>query len=222
MSEGILFSQMQPPSELTEEFHRWYETDHIPARMVLPGFVSARRYAAVEGTPKYLAAYFLDDLAALKTPEYLRLKASPSALTGRMLGLVECFTRYTGELVSDVGDATADGDFLSVVGFEVPLEDTAEFERWYRDEHEPMLLEVEGWLRIRRYLVLDGEGGPWTHLALHELAAAEVMNSPARARARAAPLRSALAGRPWFATSGRWLYQAVSAHCANGTRPQSS
>lgn len=220
MTAGILFSQMQPPAQspagLTEEFHHWYETDHIPARMVLPGFVSARRYEALAGTPKYLATYLLDDLGALQTPEYLELKARPSALTRRMLGLVEGFTRYTGELVSDVGETKAEGEFLSVVAFEVPPEDTAAFQRWYAGEHEPMLLEAADWLRIRRYVVLDGAGGPWTHLALHELASAEVMNGPERALARSAPLRAGLADRPWFKASGRWLYQAISTHYADG------
>jgi hypothetical protein len=59
--------------------------------------------------------------------------------------------------------------------------------------------------------VLDGAGGPWTHLALHELASAEVMDSPERARARRGPRRDALAGHDWFGRSGRWLYERISA-----------
>jgi hypothetical protein len=74
-----------------------------------------------------------------------------------------------------------------------------------------MLLEAKDWLRVRRYRVVDGEGGPWTHLALHELASTEVMNSPERAKARRGPLRDQLASRPWFGESGRWLYRQLSA-----------
>jgi hypothetical protein len=210
MNPAILFSQMEPPAELTEEFHRWYETDHIPARMALPGFLGARRYHALDGDPAYLAVYELDDLDALATEGYQQLKAAPSALTDRMLSLVNGFTRFTCEQISDVGQPVY-GPYLSVVAFAVPDEFTDAFDEWYSGEHVPMLLEAADWLRVRRYRVLNGEGGPWTHLALHELASVEVMDSPERARARKGPLRDALAGHDWFASSGRWLYERISA-----------
>jgi hypothetical protein len=127
-----------------------------------------------------------------------------------MLGLVNGFTRFTCEQISDVGQPVY-GSYLSVVAFAVPDEFTAAFDEWYSGEHVPMLLEASDWLRVRRYRVLDGEGGPWTHLALHELASVEVMDSPERARARKGPLRDALAGHDWFASSGRWLYERISA-----------
>src|SRR5690348_13881925 len=73
-----------------------------------------------------------------------------------------------------------------------------------------MLLEADDWLRVRRYRVPGGAGGPWTHLALHELASV-VMDSPERARARKGPLRDAPAGHDWFASPGRWLYERISA-----------
>jgi hypothetical protein len=210
MNPAILFSQMEPPAELTDEFHGWYEKDHIPARMALPGFRAARRYRALDGSPGYLAVYELDDLDALQTEGYQQLKAAPSALTDRMLGLVHGFTRFTCEQISDVGQP-AFGAYLSAVAFAVPEEYTDAFDQWYSGEHVPLLLEAPDWLRVRRYRVLDGAGGPWTHLALHELASAEVMDSPERARARKGPLRDALAGHDWFAGSGRWLYQRISA-----------
>ena len=98
----------------------------------------------------------------------------------------------------------------------MPDEFTAEFDRWYEDEHVPVLLEAGDWLRVRRYRVLDGTGGPWTHLALHELASTGVMDSPERARARKGPLRDVLAGNDWFARSGRWLYEQISVVVATG------
>jgi len=215
MTPAILFSQMEPPTELTGEFHDWYENDHIPARMALPGFQGARRFRALDGEPAYLAVYELDDLEALQTDGYRQLKAAPSALTDRMLNLVHGFTRFTCEQIADIGEPIY-GDYLSAVAFAVPEEFTAEFDHWYEDEHVPMLLEAGDWLRVRRYRVLDGTGGPWTHLALHELASTGVMDSPERARARKGPLRDALAGNDWFARSGRWLYEQISVVVATG------
>lgn len=212
---AILFSQMEPPAALTDRFHAWYETDHIPARMALPGFAGARRFRALSGEPEYLAIYELDSLAALETDGYQELKRTPSRLTGEMLAKVSGFTRFTCEQLSDDGDG-GEGAFLSAVAFAVPEDQTAEFDTWYETEHVPLLLEASDWLRVRRYRVISGDGGPWTRLALHELASKEVMDSPERARARRGPLRDRLSGRDWFTASGRWLYERISSHDGTG------
>lgn len=202
---GMLFSQMEPPPGTEEDFHAWYDEEHIPARMKIDGFSAASRYEAVEGEPRWLAVYELSDLAALETPEYRKLKSDPSPRTAAQLGAVSGFTRFTCELASDTGYA-GEHTYLAAVAFPVPDVDADQFDDWYETEHSPMLLEAEGWLRVRRYRVLNGTGGPWTHFALHELASRDVMNSPERAAARQGPKRDALVDRPWFAQSGRWLY----------------
>lgn len=210
MAPAILFSQMEPPAGWEEAFHTWYETDHIPVRLRLDGFERATRYRALSGEPAYLAIYELTDLAALQTPEYEQVKRAPSQETERMLANVHGFTRYTCEQTFDSGAVDAVPTHLSVVAFAVPSEDAARLDEWYELEHIPRLLRADDWLRVRRYRVVSGEGGPWTHLALHELASAEVMDSPERAHARQGPMRDALAERPWFARSGRWLYEVLS------------
>jgi hypothetical protein len=59
------------------EFNRWYFEEHVAERLALPGFRSARRFEAVEGSPRYLAIYELDSPEALTTPEYRVLAHSP-------------------------------------------------------------------------------------------------------------------------------------------------
>ena len=207
---GLLFSQMQPPPGEEEDFHHWYESEHIPARMALPGFASAVRYEAVEGEPRYLACYFLDDLGVLDTPAYRRLKSEPSERTARMLASVRGFTRYTCTEISDTGDAGEQPGVLQVVTFAVPPEDEADFEAWYEQEHVPLLMGADGWLRVRRYRTQPGfDGPPWTSFALHELRDRTALDSPERARARTTEWRDRLARRPWFAGSGRWLYRPI-------------
>jgi hypothetical protein len=206
----MLFSQMEPPPGWDEDFHGWYDTEHIPARMALPGFESAVRYEAVEGEPRYLACYVISDMNVLETPEYRRLKSDPGERTVRMLANVRGFTRYLCDEISDTGDSDEESGALSVIAFEVPEADEAEFEEWYEGEHVGLLMQVPGWLRVRRYRVRPGFDGPgWTHLALHELRSADALDRPERAAARATVRRDALAGRPWFAASGRWLYRPI-------------
>ena len=208
---GILFSQMEPPAGWEADFHAWYDTDHIPARLAMDGFESARRYEARDGEPKYLTVYELSDMAVLDTDAYKQLKEAPSAETTRMLENVIGFTRYTGREITDSGPVDRAGRFLAVAAFAVPEEDLDRFDDWYETEHSQLLLKAGDWLRVRRYEVVSGEGGPWNRLALHDLASREVMDSPERAAARLGPKREALADREWFAQSGRWLYEVLGA-----------
>jgi hypothetical protein len=60
-----------------DEFNRWYFDEHIAERLACPGFISARRFVAVHGQPRYLALYEIDGPDALATPEYQGLARSP-------------------------------------------------------------------------------------------------------------------------------------------------
>jgi hypothetical protein len=42
----------------------------VPERTSCPGFLSGRRFVSVEGTPKYLAIYELDDVDVLDSAAY--------------------------------------------------------------------------------------------------------------------------------------------------------
>jgi hypothetical protein len=56
------------------DFHEWYNRRHVPERVPgLPGFLRARRFAAVSGGPKFIALYDLKSAAALTTPQYRAL-----------------------------------------------------------------------------------------------------------------------------------------------------
>jgi len=208
-ARGLLFSQMDPPPGEADEFDDWYEHEHIPARMELDGFTRAARYRGLDGGPAHLAVYELDDLDVLRTPAYVELKEKPSPRTARMLGTVASFTRYQCEQLSDTGDAQ-EAACLFAVAFAVPDAELDQFEDFYETEHVPLLMQVPGWSRVRRYAVVSGEGGSWNRLALHELRSTDALDSPEREAVGTAPKRSALAGRDWFKASGRWVYELIS------------
>lgn len=69
-AEGLLYVEVDCPPELEGEFHAWYNLEHVPERLGIPGFVSGNRYAALEGSARWLAAYRLESPAALESPEY--------------------------------------------------------------------------------------------------------------------------------------------------------
>jgi hypothetical protein len=80
MNKGFLFVLMQPPPTLEEEFNAWYDTEHIPERLAIPGFETALRYVCTDGAPRYLAMYDLASPDVLNSPAYLKVgfdNASP-------------------------------------------------------------------------------------------------------------------------------------------------
>jgi hypothetical protein len=70
-----------------QEFNRWYWEEHVAERLACPGFISARRFRAIEGSPRYIALYKIEGPEAVRTPEYLALALPErqSAQTKQML-----------------------------------------------------------------------------------------------------------------------------------------
>jgi hypothetical protein len=67
---GVLIVQMEPPSAMEEEFHAWYDTEHIPERKAVPGFLSAERFVCTDGWPRYVGFYDLASLDVLDSDAY--------------------------------------------------------------------------------------------------------------------------------------------------------
>ncbi|QYB00191.1 hypothetical protein I1A62_03650 (plasmid) [Rhodococcus sp. USK10] len=53
-----------------DEFNQWYDYEHLPERAALPGFLSARRFVAESGEPKYLTMYEVENGEVLTSPAY--------------------------------------------------------------------------------------------------------------------------------------------------------
>lgn len=80
---GLLLVMIDIDPEYEDEFNRWYNTEHFPERVACEGFLSARRYVAVEGSPKYLAIYELESPEVIGGEAYARL-SPPSEWTTRI------------------------------------------------------------------------------------------------------------------------------------------
>jgi hypothetical protein len=72
--KGFLLVFMNPPPAFEEEFNAWYDSEHIPERLSVPGFLTGLRYINLSGgAPRYLAMYDLESYGVMETPEYLRV-----------------------------------------------------------------------------------------------------------------------------------------------------
>ena len=54
-----------------DELNRWYEEEHGPERMAMPGIVSMRRFRSSDGAPRFLAIYELESAEAATSPTYM-------------------------------------------------------------------------------------------------------------------------------------------------------
>ena len=62
-------------------YESWLVGEHIPERLALPGFLEARRYESVMGSPRFFITYAVATPEALASPEYLARLASPTRMT---------------------------------------------------------------------------------------------------------------------------------------------
>jgi hypothetical protein len=97
MPKGLLLATMEPPVAHEAEFNAWYDTEHLPERAGVEGFLTARRFVCIEGWPRYLALYDLDSVAALHAPSYAAVGgARQSAWSQRTQGFVGGLLRAEG------------------------------------------------------------------------------------------------------------------------------
>lgn len=101
-SQGLLLVMADIDPAIEDDFNRWYEQEHLPERMAIPGFLRARRYTAIEGAPKYLALYDLEPPEALNSAAYRHVVgAGKSAWTRRMEPQFKNFRRNVYLSISD-------------------------------------------------------------------------------------------------------------------------
>lgn len=91
---GLLLTLTEPPAGMEEEFNAWYDQEHLPERLAIPGFRSARRW--VRGKT-YLATYELDAPGVLQSAAYLARWQNPTPWSRRCLDRCVTFKRWACE-----------------------------------------------------------------------------------------------------------------------------
>jgi hypothetical protein len=91
--KGFLLVLMQPPPTIEEEFNAWYDTEHVPERLAVPGVETALRFSSTTGAaPKYLAMYDLSAESVLDTDAYRNVAgANSSPWTRRVTGRTKVY-----------------------------------------------------------------------------------------------------------------------------------
>lgn len=107
--KGFLLVLMDCPPSFEDEFNAWYDTEHIPERLAVPGFETGLRFVCLEGHPRYLAMYDLERPEVLQSPAYLAVGyGNASPWTKRVTSRVRVWRSagrqvYPGDLVTRRG-----------------------------------------------------------------------------------------------------------------------
>jgi hypothetical protein len=169
--------------EREAEFNRWYNEEHIPERLAIPGVLNAARYQAVEGGPKYLACYELASPGAWYAEAWQKWLQNPTDWSRRMSPSVIATTYirnlYRRIYPPDVPAETAQAEMAPVllVGrMSVPTALEAAFNDAYNNERLPLCRRIPGYIRARRFEAVMGEP---KYTTVHEMSSLEVWKSQA-------------------------------------------
>lgn len=170
-----------------EEFNAWYDTEHLPELLALPGFLDAGRYLATRGGPKYLAVYELESVEAVRGPAFVNRRPSPwsrrisPTVIGRNVTRVLGHQIHPGDVIHpDRGMAPV----LLIGRMSVPADVESAWNAWYNDELIPEFRKAPGVILSRRYRVIEGATG---YTTIHELEHEQVRETPEWQRARDNP-----------------------------------
>ena len=98
MAKGLLFASFDFSTAHADEFHDWYDLEHIPERLRVPGFINAERWISDENPNVAVATYDLDSPAVLQSAPYQAIGyGNASVWTKRVTAMAKRILRFTGE-----------------------------------------------------------------------------------------------------------------------------
>jgi hypothetical protein len=116
--KGFLLVFMNPPPAFDEEFNAWYDSEHIPERLSVPGFLTGLRYVNIAGgAPRYMAMYDLEHFGVLETPAYLRVAFDNSSPWTKRVTARARVQRFAGEQLHPGGHVTGRAARIGIIRF---------------------------------------------------------------------------------------------------------
>jgi hypothetical protein len=195
MAKGILLVGFDFSTAHEDEFHDWYDLEHVPERQRVPGFGLCERWISATNPNQAVAAYDLESLSVLSSDAYKAIAGENlSVWSKRVGGMCKRLIRFDGEqTLPGNADSPPKAGGLLVNAMNVAPEYEPEFNEWYDHEHIPALAAVPGVLSARRF---RDPKGTHRYLALYHLATADIPNGDAWKKAAASTWTDKL--RPHF------------------------
>lgn len=194
---GLLMAWTDVDAANEQAFNAWYDAEHMPRLLAIPGFLSGGRYVAVKGGPRYLAMYELEDHNVLRSAAFLdavRYQPSPARqkVSGGSVGrdfLLNAYRQiFPGRTHPAEAQDLGPAPFLQIGRMSVPQVFEDEWNAWYNTAYIPPYLKVPGVLRARRFTAVECEP---KYMTVYELERPDV--------AETAPWKAAQESNPWSA-----------------------
>ena len=105
-ARGLLAIWNDVVPEKASDFERWYQTEHLPERLSVPGFRLGRRWEAVEAEPWHFCCYHVDGPEVLSSHAYMDRLNNPTPWTRRVMAeAFQNMTRSACTLVASEGSS---------------------------------------------------------------------------------------------------------------------
>ncbi|CAL1695230.1 unnamed protein product [Somion occarium] len=187
---ALLLVFSDPGDKVSEsEFQDWYDSEHVPLRIDIPAFKSWKRLKAFnDQTPPWAAIYDLTSFEDTQNPPYTTLAETRSEREKDILSKLKLLDRRIYELYqgapihppSPSFHEKTSAPYVAFILVDVKPEAEEEYNRFYDEEHIPLLSKIPGWLRSRRFVLKDwartgtgvqkGEKAPPKYLLVSEYA----------------------------------------------------
>ena len=181
MARGLLVATFDFSTAYADEFHDWYDLEHIPEREAVPGFGACERWIADEQPTVSVATYDLDSVDVLRSKAYAAVAyGNLSVWSKRVTAMCKRLLRFEGTQIAP-GDAAAPAraGALLLNAMNVAPEAEDDFNAWYDREHLAALSAVPGTLAARRYRSTETGGGTHRYVAIYHLKSPDVARSAA-------------------------------------------
>jgi hypothetical protein len=181
MGRGLLIAAFDFSTAHADEFHDWYDLEHVPERKAVPGFGACERWIGDEQPTLSVATYDLDSADVLRSQAYASIAyGNLSVWSKRVIAMCKRVLRFEGTQIGPGGAAAPEGAgalLLNAMNVAPAAED--DFNAWYDEEHIHALAGVPGALAARRYRSTAADGGSHRYVAIYHLASPEVARGAA-------------------------------------------
>lgn len=199
MPSGLLIAAFDFSGAAADEFHDWYDLEHIPERKRVVGFGLCERWIGEEQPNYSVAAYDLDTVGVLDSPPYKAIAyENLSPWSKRVTAKCKRLIRFEGtQIKPGNASAPAHADAVLINAMNVAPEAEADFNAWYDEEHLPALGRVPGTMTARRFKAREGANGvTQRYVAVYHLTSSDVTRSDAWKKAVDTPWTAKV--RPHF------------------------